>query len=183
MFASLYWHSAELRGRPHQGNLNSLLRIGDAHYYGRGTAVDLNKSVAVYRQATQLRSAQAMFNLALMHEHGWGLDKDLHLAKRFYDMAESASAEATVPVLLAKIKLAAHIWAGACARMQGTLATTRVCSGRPRFCLTRSQPAAGAKTRVSRSSGAEGTGRVWTKHTCWARSTLSTTPASPPLRS
>lgn len=107
--AALHYH----QHAADQGNLNSLLRIGDAHYYGRGTAVDLNKSVAVYRQATQLRSAQAMFNLALMHEHGWGLDKDLHLAKRFYDMAESASAEATVPVLLAKIKLAAHIWAEA----------------------------------------------------------------------
>jgi hypothetical protein len=96
-----------------QGNIGSLLRIGDAHYYGRGTPVDLNKSVAVYRQATQLRSAQAMFNLAVMHEHGWGLSKDLHLAKRFYDMAESASADAMVPVMLAKVKLTVHIWIGA----------------------------------------------------------------------
>ena len=96
-----------------QGNMNSLLRVGDAHYYGRGTPVDLTKSVAVYRQATQLRSAQAMFNLGVMHEHGWGLSKDLHLAKRFYDMAESASSDAFVPVMLAKVKLAAHIWVGA----------------------------------------------------------------------
>jgi len=93
-----------------QGNVNSLLRIGDAHYYGRGTMQDLNKSVAIYRQATQLRSAQAMFNLGLMHEHGWGLAKDLHLAKRFYDMAHTTHPDALVPVTLAKWKLQVHMW-------------------------------------------------------------------------
>jgi SEL1 protein len=48
--------------------------------------VDQSKSAAVYLQASQHRSAQAMFNLGLMHEHGIGLPKDLHLAKRYYDM-------------------------------------------------------------------------------------------------
>lgn len=46
-----------------------------------------------------------MFNLAYMHENGLGLRKDMHLAKRFYDMASDTSSEAHVPVILALLKL------------------------------------------------------------------------------
>ena len=46
-----------------------------------------------------------MFNLAYMHENGLGLKKDLHLAKRFYDMAFDTSVEAHLPVTLALFKL------------------------------------------------------------------------------
>uniref|UniRef100_A0A674AYM5 Uncharacterized protein n=1 Tax=Salmo trutta TaxID=8032 RepID=A0A674AYM5_SALTR len=35
----------------------------------------------------QQHSAQAMFNLGYMHEKGLGIKQDIHLAKRFYDMA------------------------------------------------------------------------------------------------
>ena len=94
-----------------QGNVKSLLQIGDAYYYGKGVdAPDKNKSAAVYLQASQHRSAQAMFNLGMMHEHGVGLPKDLHLAKRYYDMVLSTDPKATVPVRLALWKLAAHGW-------------------------------------------------------------------------
>lgn len=31
--------------------------------------------------------AQALFNLGYMHEHGIGVEKDLFLAKRYYDDA------------------------------------------------------------------------------------------------
>jgi len=37
-----------------------------------------------------------MFNLAAMHHFGDGLDQDLHLAKRYYDLALSTSSEAFV---------------------------------------------------------------------------------------
>lgn len=94
-----------------QGNVRSLLRIGDAYYYGVGVGeADRNKSAAVYLQASQKRSAQAMFNLGTMHEHGLGLPKDLHLAKRYYDMVLSADPKAWVPVKLALWKLRAHAW-------------------------------------------------------------------------
>ena len=94
-----------------QGNVRSLLRIGDAYYYGVGVGeADRNKSAAVYLQASQKRSAQAMFNLGTMHEHGLGLPKDLHLAKRYYDMVLSADPKAWVPVKLALWKLRAHRW-------------------------------------------------------------------------
>jgi TPR repeat protein len=69
-----------------------------------------NVSAAVYLRATQRRSAQAMFNLGAMHEHGLGLPKDLHLAKRYYDMALSTDPKAYVPVKLALYKLQAHAW-------------------------------------------------------------------------
>ena len=109
----------------------SLLKIGDAYFYGRaggrsrtddardgdGEIDDdvsdfssRNVSAAVYLRATQHRSAQAMFNLGAMHEHGLGLPKDLHLAKRYYDMALSTDPKAFAPVKLALWKLQAHKW-------------------------------------------------------------------------
>ena len=108
-----------------QGNVLSLLKIGDAYFYGRtgDAGVDRpasrddekrneqrNVSAAVYLRATQRRSARAMFNLGFMHEHGIGLPKDLHLAKRYYDMALSTDPKAFVPVKLALWKLKAHEW-------------------------------------------------------------------------
>ncbi|KIH46373.1 Sel1 repeat protein, partial [Ancylostoma duodenale] len=60
--------------------------------------------LAVERHAT----AQAMFNLGLMHEQGLGITRDLHLAKRFYDMAAEQSSDAAVPVALALAKLAVY---------------------------------------------------------------------------
>ena len=49
-----------------------------------------------------------MFNLGAAHEHGVGLPKDLHLAKRYYDMVLSTNPKAFLPVRLALWKLAAH---------------------------------------------------------------------------
>lgn len=40
-----------------------------------------------------------------MHEHGLGLKKDIHLAKRFYDLAAETSDDAKVPVAIALLKL------------------------------------------------------------------------------
>lgn len=46
-----------------------------------------------------------MFNLGYMHEQGLGMAKDIHLAKRCYDLAAETSADAKVPVALALLKL------------------------------------------------------------------------------
>lgn len=40
-----------------------------------------------------------------MYEQGLGTKKDIHLAKRFYDMAAETSTDAQVPVALALMKL------------------------------------------------------------------------------
>ena len=37
-----------------------------------------------------------MFNLGYMHELGHGMPQDIHLAKRFYDMAADTSTDAKV---------------------------------------------------------------------------------------
>lgn len=88
-----------------QGAVGADLKIGDFYYYGMGTEVNYRKAVTHYRAASEARNAQAMFNLAYMHEHGIGLPQDLHLAKRFYDMAAETSQDAVWPVALCRTKL------------------------------------------------------------------------------
>jgi SEL1 protein len=73
-----------------QGNVEAELKLGDYHYYGHGTPVDLEAAVYHYRVAAEARNAQAMFNLAWMYAHGQGLARDFHLAKRHDDMVERA---------------------------------------------------------------------------------------------
>ena len=50
------------------------VKIGDYHYYGYGTDVDYESAAVHYRIAQeQQHNAQAMFNLAYMHERGLGM--------------------------------------------------------------------------------------------------------------
>ena len=50
------------------------LKLGDYYYYGHGTKVDYEAAALHYRLASeQQHSAQAMFNLGYMHEHGLGM--------------------------------------------------------------------------------------------------------------
>ncbi|XP_003727156.2 protein sel-1 homolog 1 isoform X2 [Strongylocentrotus purpuratus] len=99
--ALLNWQRAAAQGYTH-----ARVKLGDYHYYGYGTDVDYEAAALHYRLAfEQQHNAQAMFNLGYMHEQGLGLKKDIHLAKRFYDMAAEASPDAYVPVMLALMKL------------------------------------------------------------------------------
>lgn len=60
----------------------------------------------LFRMASEVQqNAQAMFNLGYMHEQGLGMKKDIHLAKRCYDLAAETNADAKVPVALALLKL------------------------------------------------------------------------------
>ncbi|XP_053139946.1 protein sel-1 homolog 1 isoform X2 [Hemicordylus capensis] len=99
--ALLHWNRAAS-----QGYTVARLKLGDYHFYGFGTQVDYETAFIHYRLATeQQHSAQAMFNLGYMHEKGLGIKQDIHLAKRFYDMAADANPDAQVPVFLALCKL------------------------------------------------------------------------------
>uniref|UniRef100_A0A671NEP4 Protein sel-1 homolog 1-like n=1 Tax=Sinocyclocheilus anshuiensis TaxID=1608454 RepID=A0A671NEP4_9TELE len=99
--ALLHWTRAAA-----QGYTVARIKLGDYHFYGYGTGVDYETAVIHYRLASeQQHSAQAMFNLGYMHEKGLGIKQDIHLAKRFYDMAAEASPDAQVPVFLALCKL------------------------------------------------------------------------------
>ena len=78
------------------------LRLGDYYYYGWGSDVDYETAAGNYRIASeQQNNAQAMFNLGHMHELGLGMRRDIHMAKRFNDMAAETSVDAKVPVALA----------------------------------------------------------------------------------
>jgi TPR repeat protein len=97
-----YWGRAAA-----QGYSAAQVKLGDYHYYGLGTGViDFETAASHYRTASeQQHNAQAMFNLAYMHEKGLGMKKDMHLAKRFYDLAAETNADAKIPVALALLKL------------------------------------------------------------------------------
>merc|ERR1719192_396947 len=89
-----------------QGYSAARVRLGDYYYYGWGTDADYETAAFHYRIASeQQNNAQAMFNLGYMHELGHGMPKDIHLAKRFYDMAAETSTDAKVPVAIALAKL------------------------------------------------------------------------------
>lgn len=97
----MYWNRAAS-----QGYNIARLKLGDYYYYGKGTDVDYQQAASHYKYASEVsHNPQAMFNLAYMHENGLGLRRDMHLAKRFYDMALETSSEAHVPVMLALCKL------------------------------------------------------------------------------
>lgn len=49
--------------------------MGDYHYYGFGTERDYITAVVHYSRAADQYSAQAMFNLGYMCEHGIGVRK------------------------------------------------------------------------------------------------------------
>jgi SEL1 protein len=92
-----------------QGNIDSLVRMGDYYLHGTGTTVDVDKAVQCYTGASEYQqSAQALFNLGWMHENGVGLTQDFHLAKRYYDHALETNKEAYLPVTMSLLKLRAR---------------------------------------------------------------------------
>ncbi|CAF1585343.1 unnamed protein product [Adineta ricciae] len=99
--ALIYWNRAAVQGFHY-----ARVKLGDYYYYGHGTEQNYELAASHYKSASDhSHSAQAMFNLAYMHEKGLGLKRDLHLAKRFYDMAVETNIEAYLPVTIVLIKL------------------------------------------------------------------------------
>lgn len=93
-----------------QGNVDANLKIGDYYYYGKGGHdVDYMKASAHYSLASKRSNSQAMFNLAIMYEHGIGVQQDFFLAKRFFDRSRVAHSDAHVPVALALWKMRWHM--------------------------------------------------------------------------
>lgn len=82
-----------------QGFPAAIVKVGDSLFEGwTGDAPDKERAAALYRYASEnSRLAQATFNLGLLHETGNGLPQDLHLAKRYYDLARSHHWEAWLP--------------------------------------------------------------------------------------
>jgi SEL1 protein len=95
-----------------QQNIDSLVKMGDYHLQGFGTEASPENAAACYQAASESppKSAQAMWNLGWMHENGVGIEKDFHLAKRFYDLALVTNREAYVPVQLSLFRLRWRSW-------------------------------------------------------------------------
>ena len=115
-----------------QGNVQSLLTTADAFMSGEGVEQDWERSAAIYYQAQEERSPQAMFHLGYggslvlercvytdlalfsfhaAHEFGAGVPKDLKLARKWYKMAEHVSKDSFLPVRFALSWLAVHeVW-------------------------------------------------------------------------
>ncbi|KFK41793.1 hypothetical protein AALP_AA2G172800 [Arabis alpina] len=96
---SLWWRASE------QGNDYAALLVGDAYYYGRGEERDFVRAAEAYMYAKCQLNAQAMFNLAYMHEYGQGLPFDLNLAKSYYDQALENEPASKLPIMLGLARL------------------------------------------------------------------------------
>ncbi|PGH28160.1 hypothetical protein AJ80_00050 [Polytolypa hystricis UAMH7299] len=99
--ALIYWTRSA-----RQANIDSLVKMGDYYFSGYGTSNDLEKALTCYHSAAEGRhSAQAFWNLGWMHENGYAVEQDFHMAKRYYDLALDTNDEAYLPVKLSLIKL------------------------------------------------------------------------------
>eukprot|EP00041_Stephanoeca_diplocostata_P024161 m.605447 g.605447 ORF g.605447 m.605447 type:complete len:297 (-) comp22464_c0_seq23:660-1550(-) len=104
------WQRSAGQGSAGQGYTTARLKIGDYYYYGHAVERDYAAAAHEYKLAADASNAQAMFNLGWMHEYGVGLPVDLFLAKRFYDSAAEASADAKLPSTIALAILQAKMW-------------------------------------------------------------------------
>ncbi len=68
----------------------------------------METAAQMYQRASDARIGQASFNLGYMHEHGIGVEKDLFLAKRYYDFAKDHDIDGRVPAWLALVKWWVH---------------------------------------------------------------------------
>lgn len=103
------------RESAHQGNLDSLVFLGDLYSHGlHGSAGNVSaspdKAVRIYREASGRRSHQASYDLGLAYESGLGVPLDLHLAKRYYDKALRLMPDAYLPVQIALLRLRFKLW-------------------------------------------------------------------------
>lgn len=85
-----------------QGDSDAHRIVGDYYYYGvNGSPPDYGKAVEQYRLAGDLRNARALFDLGFMYHSGLGIGRDLHLAKRYYDLAMEVDVQAYAPCTVA----------------------------------------------------------------------------------
>ena len=94
-----------------QSNIDSMVKMGDYYLKGYGVEVDLEKAATCYQSAAEMQqSAQAAWNLGWMHENGIGVERDYHLAMRYYTQALDTNSESYLPVKLSLMKLGFRNW-------------------------------------------------------------------------
>mmetsp|Transcript_738 Transcript_738/g.1938 ORF Transcript_738/g.1938 Transcript_738/m.1938 type:complete len:1177 (-) Transcript_738:63-3593(-) len=82
-----------------QGHGPSFVKLGHLAY----KQAEFERSIRSYESGMQFQtsSAESMFNLAVMHMLGRGVQRDDSLAKRYFDMAGNAHPDAFYPVFFA----------------------------------------------------------------------------------
>ncbi|KAG0941832.1 hypothetical protein G6F61_007980 [Rhizopus arrhizus] len=104
--AFLYWSRSA-----HQNNVDARVKMCDYYYKGIGTKVNYEKAAACYRNAAEdYRSPLAYWNLGWMYENGVGVQKDLPLAKKAYDLALEYDADAYLPIKLSLLSWWKNWW-------------------------------------------------------------------------
>ncbi|GAA96960.1 uncharacterized protein L969DRAFT_96851 [Mixia osmundae IAM 14324] len=92
-----------------QNNIDALVKMGDYYLSGYGTSTGApqpQKAAACYSSAAMTHvSAMAMHNLGWLHENGIGVEKDFHLAKRYYDLSFETNAQGYLPATLSLLRL------------------------------------------------------------------------------
>ena len=84
-----------LRDAARSGDVAAQLRLADEFFFGRNGRLQ-NPTLAAFwfRRAAEAGNAAGAYNLAVCLEHGWGVERDLIDAFRFYSQAASEEPEA-----------------------------------------------------------------------------------------
>ena len=61
--------------------------LGQMHLYGQGVSLDDKKAFELFEKAAESGHKEASFNLGLMYYNGFGVDKDLNEAARYFRRA------------------------------------------------------------------------------------------------
>ncbi|CAR28766.1 hypothetical protein ZYGR_0U01240 [Zygosaccharomyces rouxii] len=89
-----------------QDNLDAGVVAGDVYYLMGNYTSALN----MYQSASLKFSPQAIWDLGYMYEHGLGVEKDFHLAKRYYDQVLEHNSRLYFAVKLSVWKLKLKSW-------------------------------------------------------------------------
>ena len=81
-----------------QGYDDSMIRKGDLAYT---ELKNYDLAANVYTKASKSKNPEAVFNLGWMHWWGLGVRRDMHLAKRYFNLAAEFDRNAIVPAMLA----------------------------------------------------------------------------------
>ncbi|KAJ2723975.1 ERAD-associated protein [Coemansia sp. Benny D115] len=110
--ALVYWTRAAA-----QGVADARSRQADCFLEGRGTRPNTERAVAAYRLAGSAneRSGLALWRLGYLYEHGMGVARDFHMAKRYYDEALAMHEPGKLAVYLSLVRLCVR-YLGAWAR-------------------------------------------------------------------
>ena len=69
------------------GDAQAQIAVGEAYFYGRGTATNRAEAVRWYRLAAEAGEPDAMASLGLCLFRGWGCEKDVGEAARWWELA------------------------------------------------------------------------------------------------